>query len=380
MPCGKVGAGRRRIDDERGAHGAEPHRGRGHRELVTESLVEEVSIDGMWGLLTVAAPSGWVSRGERAFDPTLSWHHRRSPCGKAVRRPALSLRHPQTVVPQEPGHRARRRGAGRSSRCRLGVAGGRCRRRRGAPPTPRRSRRRTCWCPGDPTTATSGLIEQFERGLDAPICLTWELTYACSLRRALLPSSSGRRDPRELSTQQCKSDHRRARAHAGVLCQHRHGEPTVRPDFHGNWSTTPRHTGSVVSSPPTASASPEVAARLAASDYVDADLPDGAPAEVNDAVRGVGLVRDGGAGFGNLAVQRVSRRRRVDDVAEGRGEEGAGNRRNLVVVTRHNVGQLDPRASDQAGPTGTAQPCGSPGCAPPAAGRRLGRTAPHPGL
>jgi len=28
---------------------------------------------------------------------------------------------------------------------------------------------------------TSGLIAQFERGLDAPICLTWELTYACNL-------------------------------------------------------------------------------------------------------------------------------------------------------------------------------------------------------
>ncbi|MDT5175025.1 MAG: [mycofactocin precursor peptide]-tyrosine decarboxylase, partial [Mycobacterium sp.] len=25
------------------------------------------------------------------------------------------------------------------------------------------------------------LIEQFEHGLDAPICLTWELTYACNL-------------------------------------------------------------------------------------------------------------------------------------------------------------------------------------------------------
>ncbi|RDH77092.1 mycofactocin radical SAM maturase, partial [Mycolicibacterium moriokaense] len=25
------------------------------------------------------------------------------------------------------------------------------------------------------------LVEQFEHGLDAPICLTWELTYACNL-------------------------------------------------------------------------------------------------------------------------------------------------------------------------------------------------------
>ena len=49
------------------------------------------------------------------------------------------------------------------------------------------------------------LIEQFERGLDAPICLTWELTYACNLACVHCLSSSGKRDPRELSTAQCKA-------------------------------------------------------------------------------------------------------------------------------------------------------------------------------
>ena len=39
------------------------------------------------------------------------------------------------------------------------------------------------------------LVEQFERGLDAPICLTWELTYACNLSCVHCLSSSGRRDP-----------------------------------------------------------------------------------------------------------------------------------------------------------------------------------------
>ena len=48
------------------------------------------------------------------------------------------------------------------------------------------------------------LVDQFERGLDAPICLTWELTYACNLSCVHCLSSSGKRDPRELSTQQCK--------------------------------------------------------------------------------------------------------------------------------------------------------------------------------
>ena len=54
------------------------------------------------------------------------------------------------------------------------------------------------------TAPVPRLIEQFEHGLDAPICLTWELTYACNLSCVHCLSSSGKRDPRELSTQQCK--------------------------------------------------------------------------------------------------------------------------------------------------------------------------------
>src|SRR3712207_6915199 len=49
------------------------------------------------------------------------------------------------------------------------------------------------------------LIDQFEYGLDAPICLTWELTYACNLACAHCLSSSGRRDPRELSTAEAEA-------------------------------------------------------------------------------------------------------------------------------------------------------------------------------
>jgi mycofactocin biosynthetic radical S-adenosylmethionine protein MftC len=52
---------------------------------------------------------------------------------------------------------------------------------------------------------TESLVDQVELGLDAAICLTWELTYACNLQGAHCLSSSGRRDPRELSTEQCKA-------------------------------------------------------------------------------------------------------------------------------------------------------------------------------
>ena len=53
--------------------------------------------------------------------------------------------------------------------------------------------------------ATLPLADQFEHGLDAPICLTWELTYACNLACVHCLSSSGRRDPRELTTSECKA-------------------------------------------------------------------------------------------------------------------------------------------------------------------------------
>ena len=39
------------------------------------------------------------------------------------------------------------------------------------------------------------LVEEFELGLDTPICVAWELTYACNL--ALVPPLlRRRRDPR----------------------------------------------------------------------------------------------------------------------------------------------------------------------------------------
>jgi len=44
------------------------------------------------------------------------------------------------------------------------------------------------------------LVDDMKRGLDAPICLTWELTYACNLQCGHCLSSSGRRDPAELTT------------------------------------------------------------------------------------------------------------------------------------------------------------------------------------
>ena len=52
--------------------------------------------------------------------------------------------------------------------------------------------------------SVEALVTQLKGGLDAPICLTWELTYACNLQCVHCLSSSGQRDPRELTTAEAK--------------------------------------------------------------------------------------------------------------------------------------------------------------------------------
>ena len=81
------------------------------------------------------------------------------------------------------------------------------------------------------TTVVPRLVEQFEHGLDAPICLTWELTYACNLACVHCLSSSGKRDPRELSTQSCKDIIDELERMQVFYVNIGGGEPTVRPDF-----------------------------------------------------------------------------------------------------------------------------------------------------
>jgi len=168
------------------------------------------------------------------------------------------------------------------------------------------------------------LIEQFERGLDAPICLTWELTYACNLACVHCLSSSGKRDPRELSTAQCKAIIDELERMQVFYVNIGGGEPTVRPDF---WElvdyATAHHVG-VKFSTNGVRITPEVAERLAASDYVDVQISlDGATAEVNDAVRGVGSF--------DMAIRAL----------ENLDNAGFADAKISVVVTRHNVSQLD---------------------------------------
>jgi mycofactocin radical SAM maturase len=175
------------------------------------------------------------------------------------------------------------------------------------------------------TTAPAGrLVDHFQAGLDAPICLTWELTYACNLACVHCLSSSGRRDPRELSTSECMCIVDELQRMQVFYVNIGGGEPTVRRDFWELLDYATAHDVGVKFSTNGSRITQEVARRLAASDYVDVQISiDGASAEVNDAVRGTGsfetairaMERLAGAGMHNFKVS--------------------------VVVTRENACQLD---------------------------------------
>ncbi len=82
-----------------------------------------------------------------------------------------------------------------------------------------------------PAPAGGRLVDLFELGLDAPICLTWELTYACNLSCVHCLSSSGRRDPDELTTEEAKALILEFERMGIFYVNIGGGEPTVRPDF-----------------------------------------------------------------------------------------------------------------------------------------------------
>ena len=173
-------------------------------------------------------------------------------------------------------------------------------------------------------TAGDRLVDRFERGLDAPICLTWELTYACNLACVHCLSSSGRRDPRELSTAECRALIDEFERMQIFYVNIGGGEPTIRSDFWELVDYATAHRVGVKFSTNGSRITEEVAVRLAGSDYVDVQISlDGATAAVNDAVRG-----EGSHATALTAMERLA-------------AAGFTGFKLSVVVTRDNVDQLD---------------------------------------
>jgi len=177
-------------------------------------------------------------------------------------------------------------------------------------------------------TAPTSLVDRFQLGLDAPICLTWELTYACNLACVHCLSSSGRRDPRELSTEECMAVVDQLEAMQVFYVNVGGGEPTIRADFFDlvDYATS-HHVGVKFSTNGSRITAP-VARRLAANDYVDVQLSlDGATASVNDALRGTGSYAT------------------VLQAMEHLAGAGISGFKLSVVVTRENASQLDELAA-----------------------------------
>ncbi|WP_210492858.1 mycofactocin radical SAM maturase [Patulibacter sp. SYSU D01012] len=168
------------------------------------------------------------------------------------------------------------------------------------------------------------LVDEFQSGLDAPICLTWELTYACNLACVHCLSSSGRRDPRELSTAECKAVIDELQRMQVFYVNIGGGEPTVRKDFWELVDYATAHQVGVKFSTNGSRIDAEVARKLAASDYVDVQISlDGATADVNDHVRGPGSYDTAMTAMGHLK------------------DAGFRGFKLSVVCTRQNIGQLD---------------------------------------
>ena len=204
------------------------------------------------------------------------------------------------------------------------------------------------------------LVDHFEHGLDAPICLTWELTYACNLACVHCLSSSGRRDPRELTHRRVQGGDRRARS--GCRSSTSTSAAASRPCAGTSGSCVDyatAHDVGVKFSTNGSRITPERAARLAASDYVDVQISiDGATRRGQRRGPRPRLLRDGDHGDGAPAAAglRAASRSRSSSPARTSGSS----------------------TSSRRSPTATARSCGSRGCAPRAAAPTSGTSCTRP--
>ena len=172
--------------------------------------------------------------------------------------------------------------------------------------------------------SAESLVGQLKHGLDAPICLTWELTYACNLACVHCLSSSGQRDERELTTAEAKAVLDELAALQVFYINIGGGEPMIRRDFFELVEHATSIGIGVKFSTNGAFIDERNAARLTAMDYLDIQISlDGTDAATNDAVRGEGSY--------------ATARRAMDNLRNA----GFGAFKISVVVTRHNVDQLD---------------------------------------
>ena len=163
----------------------------------------------------------------------------------------------------------------------------------------------------------------FRHGLNAPICLTWEITYGCNLRCVHCLSSSGRRRREELTTAEARHLIDEWAAMKVFYINVGGGEPMSRPDFFELMDHALGRGIGVKFSTNGTLIDDGAADWIAARHYLDVQISvDGVSAEANDPVRGKGS---------------YARARRAMERLAARGVRFKIN----AVVTRHNVGDLD---------------------------------------
>lgn len=165
--------------------------------------------------------------------------------------------------------------------------------------------------------------EIFRQGLDAPICLTWEITYACNLHCVHCLSSSGKRRPDELTTAEAKrlidewADMQVFYINVGG------GEPMSRKDFRQLMDYALARGIGVKFSTNGTLIDDDAAAWIASRDYLDVQISiDGATADTSDPIRG-----EGSYDRARQAMERLAKHRFPFKIN--------------TTVTRHNYPQID---------------------------------------
>ncbi len=129
----------------------------------------------------------------------------------------------------------------------------------------------------------------FRKGLDAPICLTWEMTFGCNLRCIHCLSSSGQQRENELTTAEAKALLDEFAAMQVFYINVGGGEPMSRPDFFELMEYSVSHGIGVKFSTNGTLIDRAAADWIATTPYLDVQISiDGADAATNDPIRGTG--------------------------------------------------------------------------------------------
>lgn len=157
------------------------------------------------------------------------------------------------------------------------------------------------------SAGTGSKNELLRHGLSAPICLTWEITYACDLRCIHCLSSSPQLTGGELNTEEAKGLIDELAAMRVFYINVGGGEPLVRRDFFNLMEYCVERRVGVKFSTNGGLLDRATVRRIASMDYIDVQVSlDGATEPINDSIRGTGSFDKAIRAMGHLANEDMS--------------------------------------------------------------------------